>query len=154
MRLANPHKILRTSATRKVGRIRFDETVTDVLNDYRTNRKRSLDDLERRIEKHLKPFFGNRRMASITTADIREYIASRQKETMVARKVYTFTARDGNCTACAGTAPHDSRRIVPERGDALANSGRSKSIQAYDEGCAATLSRRGRGRAPRPAGIE
>ncbi len=83
------------AVTPKVGRIRFDEAVTDVLNDYRTNRKRSLDDVERRIEKHLKPFFGNRRMASITTSDIREYIASRQKENTVARKAYTFTARDG-----------------------------------------------------------
>lgn len=42
-----------------------------------------------------KPFFGNRRMASITTADIREYIDSRQKETTVLRKAFTFTARDG-----------------------------------------------------------
>ena len=81
--------------TPKVGRIRFDEAATDVLNDYRTNRKRSLDDVERRIELHLKPFFGNRRMAAITTADIREYIDSRQKETNVLRKAFTFTARDG-----------------------------------------------------------
>jgi integrase len=44
---------------------------------------------------HLKPFFGNRRMTSITTADIREYIDSRQKETTVVRKAFTFTARDG-----------------------------------------------------------
>ena len=34
-------------------------------------------------------------MASITTADIREYIDSRQKETTVLRKAFTFTARDG-----------------------------------------------------------
>ncbi|NOT28531.1 MAG: site-specific integrase [Acidobacteria bacterium] len=81
--------------TPKVGRIRFAEAVTDILNDYRTNRKRSLDDVQRRIEKHLTPFFGNRRMASITTADIREYIDSRQKEATVARKAYTFTGRDG-----------------------------------------------------------
>jgi integrase len=81
--------------TPKVGRIRFDEAAKDVLNDYRTNRKRSLDDVERRIEMHLKPFFGNRRMASITTADIREYINARQKETTVVRKAFTFTARDG-----------------------------------------------------------
>jgi integrase len=81
--------------TPKVGRIRFDEAVKDVVNDYRTNRKRSLDDVERRIERHLKPFFGNRRMASITTADIREYIDSRQKETTVTRKAFTFTAPDG-----------------------------------------------------------
>ncbi len=69
--------------------------VKDVINDYRTNRKRSLDDVERRIERHLKPFFGNRRMASITTADIREYIDSRQKETTIVRRAFTFTARDG-----------------------------------------------------------
>ena len=81
--------------TPKVGRIRFDEAVKDVINDYRTNRKRSLDDVERRIERHLKPFFGNRRMASITTADIREYIDSRQKETTIVRRAFTFTARDG-----------------------------------------------------------
>lgn len=81
--------------TPKVGRIRFEEAAKDVLNDYRTNRKRSLDDVERRIELHLKPFFGNRRMVSITTADIREYIDSRQKETTVLRKAFTFTARDG-----------------------------------------------------------
>src|SRR6478672_3078265 len=89
--------------TAKVGRIRFDEAVKDVLNDYRTNRKRSLDDVERRIEKHLTPFFGNRRMASITTADIRDYIVARQKATTLTRKAYTFTARDGTI------------RQVPER---------------------------------------
>jgi integrase len=94
--------------TPKVGRIRFDEAVADVLNDYRTNRKRSLDDVERRIEKHLKPFFGNRRMASVTTADIREYIASRQKETTVARKAYSFTARDGT----ARHVPEQRRTIA------------------------------------------
>jgi integrase len=94
--------------TPKVGRIRFDEAVADVLNDYRTNRKRSLDDVERRIEKHLKPFFGNRRMASVTTADIREYIASRQKETTVARKAYSFTARDGT----ARHVPEQRRTIT------------------------------------------
>ena len=81
--------------TPKVGRIRVDEAAKDVVNDYRTNRKRSLDDVERRIELHLKPFFGNRRMASIRRADIREYIDSRQKETAVLRKAFTFTARDG-----------------------------------------------------------
>jgi hypothetical protein len=34
-------------------------------------------------------------MASITTTDMREYIDSRQKETTVVRKAFTFTARDG-----------------------------------------------------------
>ena len=34
-------------------------------------------------------------MASIMTADIREYIDSRQKESTVLRKAFTVTARDG-----------------------------------------------------------
>lgn len=66
------------ATTPKVGRIRFEEAAADVINDCRTNRKRSLVDVERRIEKHLKPVFGGRRMATITTADIREYVARRQ----------------------------------------------------------------------------
>lgn len=79
----------------KIGRVRLSEAAKNVLNDYRTNRKRSLDDVERRIEKHLAPFFGDRGMASITTTDIREYIDSRQKESTVSRKAFTLTARDG-----------------------------------------------------------
>jgi len=66
------------ATTPKVGRIRFEEAAADVINDCRTNRKRSLVDVERRIEKHLKPVFGGRRMTTITTADIREYVARRQ----------------------------------------------------------------------------
>ena len=99
------------AVTPKVGRIRFDEAVTDVLNDYRTNRKRSLDDVERRIEKHLKPFFGNRRMASITTADIREYIASRQKETHGCSEGVHIHGEGRHRSPRGGTAPHDSRRV-------------------------------------------
>ena len=90
--------------TPKVGRIRFDEAVKDVLNDYRTNRKRSLDDVERRIEKHLMPFFGNRRLTSITTADIREYIDSRQKETTVCSKGVHLHGQGRHPSPCARTA--------------------------------------------------
>jgi len=46
------------AATPNVSRIRFEEAAEDVINDYRTNGKRSLDDLDRRIKKHLTPFFG------------------------------------------------------------------------------------------------
>src|SRR4051812_835243 len=62
----------------KVGRLRFDEAVADVVNDYRTNGKRSLPDLEQRVRDHLAPVFGGRRLAAITTADVRTYIAKRQ----------------------------------------------------------------------------
>src|SRR5262245_32817287 len=60
----------------KVGRLRFDEAVNDVIADYEMNDYDSLDDLHNRI-KHLKPFFGGRRMATITAADARAYITHR-----------------------------------------------------------------------------
>ena len=72
--------------TPKLGQLRFEEAAQDVINDYRTNGKRSLKVLERRITKHLEPFFGGRRMASITTADMRTYIVKRQGDPHVVRR--------------------------------------------------------------------
>lgn len=66
--------------TPKVGRARFDELAEDVVNDYLANRKCTVRDLQTRIDYHVSPFFGSRRAASITTADIRKYIARRQEE--------------------------------------------------------------------------
>src|SRR5947208_9087475 len=43
------------------------------------NRKRSLVDVQRHVRLHA-PFFGRRRMAAITTADVRRYVAPRQGE--------------------------------------------------------------------------
>ena len=64
--------------TAKLGRVSFEEAATDLVNDYRTNGRRSLDVVVRRIELHLKPVFGNRRLSSITTADVRAFVAVRQ----------------------------------------------------------------------------
>lgn len=66
--------------TPDVGKITFDEAVEDLLNDYTVNRKRTLEDTRRRVKKHLSTFFGNRRLISITTADLRSYVAKRQKD--------------------------------------------------------------------------
>jgi integrase len=93
--------------TPKIGRLRFEEAAADVLNDYRTNRKKSVDEVERRIEKHLAPCFGGRRLAVITTADVRAYIASRQAATTVTSKAYEITQKDGTV------------RRVPERTRAI-----------------------------------
>lgn len=60
-------------------RVTFDDAADDLLDDYRTNGKRSLDTCERRLTKHLAPFFGGRRLAGITTANIRAYIAKRTR---------------------------------------------------------------------------
>lgn len=96
------------AVTPKVNRIRFEEAVADIINDYAINKKRTLDDVERRIAKHLTPFFGGRLMSSITTADVRAYVVRRQRASSVARKAYKFTARDG------------TKRRVPAREQSIA----------------------------------
>ena len=66
--------------TARHSRFRFDAAAQDLLTEYRVNGRRSLDELQRRITKHLLPYFGGRRMASITTADVRAYIQHRQSK--------------------------------------------------------------------------
>jgi integrase len=81
--------------TPQVGRLWFDEAGRDLINDYKINRKKSVDEVERRIDKHLRPHFGARRMAAITTADVREFVARRQSETTVITRARDVTLKDG-----------------------------------------------------------
>lgn len=69
--------------TPKIGRLTFDEAAADLLNDYRVNGKRSLAVVERRVTKHLAPYFEGRRMANITTVDVRAYVAHRQQQGII-----------------------------------------------------------------------
>ena len=64
----------------KVGRVLFDAAANDLLNDYIVNNRKSLNVVERRVKKHLLPYFGGRRLASITTADVRAYVKHRQEQ--------------------------------------------------------------------------
>lgn len=75
---------------------------------YRINKKRSFDDVQRRVEKHLRPFFGHRRLAAITASDIREFVNARQRQTVVSTKAFTFTARDGS----ARQVPEQRRTVA------------------------------------------
>ena len=70
--------VRRLPVSAKVGQLRIDEAAEDLFNDYRTNGKRSLSDVRRRVEKHLQPFFGNRRMTAITTVEVRVFTMARQ----------------------------------------------------------------------------
>ncbi len=88
--------------TPKVSRFRFEEAAADILNDYRSNGKKSIDEVQRRIDKHLAPFFGGRRLTAID-ADIRAYVAQRQADTEMIHRAYTVTRKDGTI------------RQVPER---------------------------------------
>ena len=66
--------------TSKVGRVKFDELIVNLCNEYQANGRRSLDVLRIRCNKHLLPFFAGRRAATITTADINRYVVKRQTE--------------------------------------------------------------------------
>ncbi len=79
----------------KIGQFRFEEAAADIINDYEVNKKRSVKVLERRIEKHLTPWFGGRRMANISTPDIRAFVAHRQAATEVVKKSYELRRPDG-----------------------------------------------------------
>src|SRR5919108_176928 len=66
--------------TPKMGRIMFEEAAADLENDYRINGRRSLSDVLRHIRKHLRPVFSTKRLADISSADVRAYVAQRLEE--------------------------------------------------------------------------
>ena len=80
--------------TAKVGRLRFEEAAKDLTTEYATNGRDSADELERRLRLHLTPWFGGRRMASISTADVRNYIKKRQADTIREKKAHTICEGD------------------------------------------------------------
>ena len=72
------------------------------MNDNKVNKRRSITVLERRIAKHLTPFFGGRRMVTITPTDIRAYTAERQAATTITRRAYDMQRKDGSVVHGAG----------------------------------------------------
>jgi len=60
-------------------KIRYEELAEDFLNDYKVNRKKSLERAEMSL-KHLKGYFEGMRAIDITTARIRTYILQRREE--------------------------------------------------------------------------
>jgi integrase len=59
-------------------RTTWDQLAALVLEDYRTNAKKTVRDAQHRIEKHLTPFFGGKRAKLISAADLQAFIAVRQ----------------------------------------------------------------------------
>ena len=66
--------------TAAVNKITFDEAAKDLVNDYTTNKRRSLRVMKLRLEKHLTPFFARRKLMSINAVDVRAYTAKRLAE--------------------------------------------------------------------------
>lgn len=83
------------TVTARMSRFRFEEAAADVVTDYRVNAQSSVRSVERRIRKHLQPFFGGRRMVAIGTADVKTYIATRLEARTVTTAKYTYTLPNG-----------------------------------------------------------
>ena len=80
---------------RKAGRITFEEAAKDFLNDYLINGRKTHQNAKHRIEVHLAPHFGGKRLISITTTEIRAFVAARMQDTIVVRKARKKKRRDG-----------------------------------------------------------
>ncbi len=89
-----------------IGKLTLKEATDDVIADYKTNGRKSLADVEGKIRLHLHPFFGERRkMTSITTASLREFVAERQdagakpaeinRELAVLRRAFNLAVQAG-----------------------------------------------------------
>lgn len=90
-----------------IGKLTLKEATDDLLNDYKVNGRRSLHEVRRKIELHLLPYFGERRrMTSITTADMRAFIAERQREEK---------ADDGTITKRAASNAEINRELAALR---------------------------------------
>lgn len=91
--------------TPKMGKVTFEDGAADILADYKTNGKKSHDAVERRIRKHLSPFFSGWRMCNISTPDVRQFIAKRQtsgasngeinRELALLKRMFTLTIQGG-----------------------------------------------------------
>lgn len=89
-------------------RLRFDEAVKAVVADYQANGRRTQALVERRIAKHLTPVFTGRRLASLSTAEVRAYIKGRQdagaanatvnRELAILRRAFVLAVHDGRLT--------------------------------------------------------
>jgi integrase len=63
-----------------VNRLTTAEAFQRVLEDYAVQRRRSIDDLRRRIVLHLEPFFGSCKLSAVSADDVRKYVLKRQRE--------------------------------------------------------------------------
>ena len=90
----------------KVGQLRFEQAAEDLLNDYQSNGRKSYDDVKRRIDLALEPWFRRRRLATVSTLDVRAYVAHRQKqeaanatinrELAALKRMYSLAIQDGS----------------------------------------------------------
>ncbi len=93
----------------KMGLITFEDASADLLNDYKVNGKGTHADAKRRIELHLKPAFKGKRLISVTTTEIRAYVAARKdagaanatvnRELSALKRMFTLAVQAGKIHA-------------------------------------------------------
>ncbi|MCC7241207.1 MAG: tyrosine-type recombinase/integrase [Acidobacteria bacterium] len=89
----------------QIGRVTFEQAAEDIVNDYTVNARRSLGHLQRRFKLHLTPAFGGRRLANITTADVRAFTVTRldagasraeiNRELAILKRMFTLAVQGG-----------------------------------------------------------
>ena len=95
-----------------IGRVTFDDAALDLENEYLANDRRSIVGLRVRIKIGLRPWFPGRRMANITTPDVRAFVTQRQTdgaanatinlELSALKRMFTLACQAGKLLA----APH------------------------------------------------
>ncbi len=83
----------------RADRVRVEELLADLENDYRVNGRRSIERLTFSIA-HLRPFFGGRRAHHVSPSDVRAYVSQRldagasnatiNRELAALRRAYTI----------------------------------------------------------------
>jgi hypothetical protein len=100
-----------------IARLRFDDAVEDVINDYKVNGRRSLRDVEQRVRDHLLPAFGGRKMATVTTDQIRAYSVQRRDEGAANASISEGQSGDSGRDpgGVPGSSPGENDRIAEEK---------------------------------------
>lgn len=90
--------------TPQASRTTFDAAAIDIENEYKANGRKSLDALQRRL-KTLRAYFGGRKLAGITSADVITYVTQRQtasaanatinRELAALKRLFTLARRAG-----------------------------------------------------------
>lgn len=62
------------------GRVLVDQLLDLVIEDHRFERRSTTYDVEKRVDKHLRPFFGQKKAADVTTALIKKYVTARERD--------------------------------------------------------------------------
>lgn len=83
----------------------FEQAAVALLNDYRINGRKSLAHAERRIRKHLAPWFGGWKLSRICSDDVTAFVVARQgagasnaeinRELALLKRMFTLAHRAG-----------------------------------------------------------